>query len=138
MESQRHCEELNHQIDVMRQRMELLQGNGSCRENPFYPLQEKKLKITGTLAAAGNNIRHPQKKNEPSRDQLGEVLDEAGTLCHQLNQPIQCVSGYTELILMDLPEDDPIFDRLSAISVQVQRMADITRQLIDFIHRKRI
>lgn len=137
MESQQHCQELNHQIDVLRQRMELLQGNASRQGSIFFPLQENKMKITDSLAAVVDNDHHAGREKVPCKDELGEVLDEAGTLCHQLNQPIQCVSGYTELILMDLPEDDPIFDRLSTISVQVQRMTEITRQLMDFIRRKR-
>lgn len=138
MESRQHCDELNHQIDVLRQRMELLQDNTAGAENMFFPADESNLKISGALALAADGDGKASEPESVSRDDLGEVLKEAGTLCHQLNQPIQCVSGYTELLLMDLPEDDPIFQRLSAISTQVQRMADITRQLMDFIHRKRL
>ncbi len=138
MESRQHCEELNHQIDVLRQRMELLQDNGTVPENRFFPAEESHLKISGALAIAADADNHAKQVEKPVSEELGEVLKEAGALCHQLNQPIQCVSGYTELLLMDLPEDDPVFQRLSAISTQVQRMADITRQLMDFIHRKRL
>ena len=140
MESRQHCEELNHQIDVLRQRMELLQDNTAGGKEIFFPVEEGAVKINGTLALVGDDegCARGAEEPSPSRHELGEVLKEAGTLCHQLNQPIQCVSGYTELLLMDLPEDDPIFQRLSAISTQVQRMADITRQLMDFIHRKRL
>lgn len=138
MESRQHCEELNHQIDVVRQRMELLQDNHPDQEGLFCPPRESNLKINNALATAAGDDRHDLTEQAPSRDDLGEVLKEAGTLCHQLNQPIQCVSGYTELIMMDLAKDDPIFDRLSAISTQVQRMANISRQLMEFIHSKRI
>jgi signal transduction histidine kinase len=138
MESRQHCEELNHQIDVLRQRMELLQDNTTSGKEVFFPAEEATVKINGALALVGDDGGCARPAETPCRHELGEVLKEAGTLCHQLNQPIQCVSGYTELLLMDLPEEDPIFERLSAISTQVQRMADITRQLMDFIHRKRL
>ncbi len=138
MESRQHCEELNHQIDVLRQRIELLQDNGPSPENRFFPGDKSRLGISGALAIAADAEPHAGDVQQPASDELGKVLKEAGALCHQLNQPIQCVSGYTELLLMDLPEDDPVFQRLSAISTQVQRMAEITRQLMDFIHRKRL
>lgn len=58
------------------------------------------------------------------------VLELAGAVCHELNQPLQAVSGYSELLMVGVKEDDPIREQLGKIKGQVDRMAKITRKLM--------
>lgn len=65
------------------------------------------------------------------REKLQGVLEMAGAVCHELNQPIQAISGYSELMLMDLQEESPLYEKIKAINEQVNKMGDITRKLME-------
>jgi PAS domain S-box-containing protein len=73
-------------------------------------------------------------KNRAARDRLQKeklqgVLETAGAVCHELNQPLQAIMGYTDIALADIAADNPACLHLSRISEQIDRMADITRKL---------
>jgi PAS domain S-box-containing protein len=65
-----------------------------------------------------------------SREKLQGILEIAGTVCHEMNQPMQIISGYSELLLMNASETDPIYKKLSTIIEQIRRMSAITRKLM--------
>ena len=58
------------------------------------------------------------------------VIEMAGAVCHELNQPMQAVSGYSELVMMDLEKDNTLYDKIKKIKRQVNRMGDITQKLM--------
>jgi signal transduction histidine kinase len=64
------------------------------------------------------------------REKLLSILEMAGTICHEMNQPMQIISGYSELLLMNTPENDPIYNKLKTIGEQIRRMGSITRRLM--------
>ncbi|MEN6320256.1 MAG: PAS domain S-box protein [Syntrophaceae bacterium] len=64
------------------------------------------------------------------REKLQGILEIAGTVCHEMNQPMQIISGYSELLLMNTPETNPIYNKLKTIIEQIRRMAAITRKLM--------
>jgi PAS domain S-box-containing protein len=70
------------------------------------------------------------------REKLQGVLEMAGAVCHELNQPIQSASGYSELLLMDLPEGSPLTSRIHSLKEQVERMGDITGKLMNIARYK--
>ncbi|MBW1739241.1 MAG: PAS domain S-box protein [Deltaproteobacteria bacterium] len=57
------------------------------------------------------------------------VLELAGAACHELNQPMQTISIYLELILVETPEDSQFRERLKTIQKQIARMSEITGKL---------
>lgn len=58
------------------------------------------------------------------------VLEMAGTAAHELNQPLQIISGYAELITMlDCSDHDTIREMLGEIRNNVIRLSTITRKL---------
>jgi len=65
------------------------------------------------------------------REKLQGVLEMAGAVCHELNQPLQAISGHSELVLMDLPEDSPLYKKIKTMNEQIDRMAKITRKLME-------
>ena len=92
--------------------------------------------IKGEISAAGlvRVIRYGIERKRCERERLRReklegVLEMAGASCHELNQPIQVISGHSELLLMRMPEGDPMRKHISAIKQQVDRMAEITRKL---------
>ena len=67
-----------------------------------------------------------------SRDlaKLQGVLETAGAVCHEVNQPMQAATGYCELLLMDIDNDSPHYHHANAILEQVERLGDITSKLM--------
>lgn len=73
-------------------------------------------------------------KNRAARDRcqkekLQGVLETAGAVCHEMNQPLQTILGYTELTLADISPDNPAYLSLTKISRQIDRMTEITHKL---------
>jgi PAS domain S-box-containing protein len=64
------------------------------------------------------------------KERLQGALEMSGSVCHELNQPLQYVSGATEILLMDLADDDPLYDTMAKIKSQVDRMGSITKKLM--------
>ncbi len=63
-------------------------------------------------------------------EKLQGILEMAGAVCHELNQPMQSISGFSQLLMMEMKEDDPKYEYLSIIKSQADRMGGITRKLM--------
>ena len=63
------------------------------------------------------------------RERLQGVIEMAGAACHELNQPLQVIVGYVDLLSMQMPEKDPQYRRIQEIKEQAERMARITSKL---------
>jgi len=63
------------------------------------------------------------------RQKLQAILEIAGTTCHELNQPFQVISGYSEFMLKHISEDSPLWNPIRIIMEQVNIMAKITGKL---------
>lgn len=56
----------------------------------------------------------------------------AGGIAHDFNNLLTIVSGYTELLLTERPEEDPSYADLEKIGVAAQRGAELVRSLLAF------
>jgi response regulator RpfG family c-di-GMP phosphodiesterase len=63
------------------------------------------------------------------REKLQVIFEMTGAICHELSQPMQAISGNSELILMSLKKSDPLYRNIKTIKDQVDRMGSITRKL---------
>ena len=78
------------------------------------------------------------------REKLQVIFEMTGAICHELSQPMQAISGNSELMLMSIEESDPLYRNIKTIKEQVDRMGSITRKLKavtryktkDYIHSK--
>ncbi len=90
--------------------------------------------------------RHRSESERIYREKLQAVLETAGAICHELNQPMMAISGHTELLMEILDRDDPTYIKLGKIKSQVERMSAITQKLMgitryetkDYVHGERI
>jgi PAS domain S-box-containing protein len=64
------------------------------------------------------------------KERLQGALEMSGSVCHELNQPLQYVTGSVEILLMDMTESDPLCASLRKIKSQVDRMGSITKKLM--------
>jgi PAS domain S-box-containing protein len=73
---------------------------------------------------------------QAEREKFQGVIETAGAVCHELNQPLQALTGYAEMLL-DNPSVPAELQRITAtIQSQVRRMADITGKLQRITHYK--
>ena len=63
------------------------------------------------------------------KEKLQVIFEMTGTICHELSQPMQAISGNSELMLMNIQKDNPLYRNVKTIKDQVDRMGDITRKL---------
>ncbi|HKL01799.1 MAG TPA: response regulator [Desulfotignum sp.] len=64
------------------------------------------------------------------RERLQGVLEMAGAICHELNQPLQIVSGHSEILMMDMKEDDPHYKTMETIKTNINRLGELTRKIM--------
>jgi len=74
--------------------------------------------------------RHRSESERIYREKLQAVLETAGAICHELNQPMMAISGHSELLLEALDPGDPIHQKIVKIKSQVERMSAITQKLL--------
>ncbi len=60
----------------------------------------------------------------------------AGGVAHDFNNLLMVVSGYTEVLLEDLNESDPLLPKVQAIQQAADRATTLTRQLLAFSRKQ--
>jgi len=89
------------------------------------PFGQVELMVRIDTALAQRRAFERQRKAEI----LKGVIETAGAVCHELNQPLQFVFGSLQLLMVDLSKDDPLWEQLTKVMARVEQMADITRKL---------
>jgi two-component system cell cycle sensor histidine kinase/response regulator CckA len=56
----------------------------------------------------------------------------AGGIAHDFNNLLMGIQGYASLVLLNISQNDPNYEKLKRIEQQVQSGADLTRQLLGF------
>lgn len=56
----------------------------------------------------------------------------AGGIAHDFNNILTVIIGYSELAMMELPQDDPLLKQMETIYEQGTKAADLVRQLLAF------
>lgn len=64
------------------------------------------------------------------RQKLQGVIEMAGAVCHELNQPLYIVSGCSEMLLEDMDENDPRDEMIRTIKKEVDRIGELTRKIM--------
>ncbi|MBT8341568.1 MAG: response regulator [Desulfatitalea sp.] len=62
-------------------------------------------------------------------EKLKSVLETAGGICHELNQPLQYVLGAVQLLMLDVPLHGEIYNQLDAIRARVEQMGGMMHKL---------
>ncbi len=86
--------------------------------------------LIGTQGIARDiTYKREAQKERLYREKLQGVLEMAGAVCHELTQPMQSISGYSELLLMELSEDNPLYKKVDKIQSQIFKMGEITKKI---------
>lgn len=126
---------------------------GQERKNPLYLILltskgEGRDIVQGLEAGADDYIAKPYDSEElrarvnvgrrmitlqntlREREKLQGVLEMAGAVCHELNQPLQSVSGFSELLLADVENSDPKYETLKNIKTGIDRIGELTSKVM--------
>jgi len=68
------------------------------------------------------------------QEKLQGVLEMAGAICHELSQPLQVISGSSEILLMDIESSDPKHKMLKNIEVSIKRVAILMHKIMGINH----
>ncbi len=93
------------------------------------PVLDRQGTLSGSVAILSDlTEKNRAAQNRMQKEKLEGVLEIAGAVCHEFNQPLQAISGYTELMAMKLDghEAQTYIEKFSA---QIERMRDITDKL---------
>ena len=93
------------------------------------PVMDRQGTLSGSVAVLSDlTEKNRAAHNRMQKEKLEGVLEIAGAVCHEFNQPLQAISGYTELMAMKLDghEARSYIDKFAA---QIERMRDITDKL---------
>ena len=98
------------------------------------PDQENPLEST-IVTVVDISEREEVQKEKMKREKLQGVLEMAGAVCHEINQPLQTILGYSTLF-----EDNKSFstEELQKIKKQAIRIGDITRRLSNITQYKTV
>ncbi len=81
--------------------------------------------------------RRAAEKETFERERLQGVLEMAGAVCHEINQPLQAIIGYSELLQMD-PEAAASGNSVKSIKSQANRLGKITTTLANITQYKTV
>jgi PAS domain S-box-containing protein len=101
-------------------------------------------KITGIHATLRDVSEHKRVEKEMAdlqeqlrQSQKIEAIGQlAGGIAHDFNNLLTVIKGYTQLSLVDLKEESPLWENIQEIQKATQRATDLTRQLLAFSRRQ--
>jgi PAS domain S-box-containing protein len=68
-------------------------------------------------------------KERADNERMQGVLETAGAICHEMNQPLTAIYGYLDLLAMQLPANGPLSSKIQQIMTQFKRIQSITHKL---------
>jgi PAS domain S-box-containing protein len=100
------------------------------------PLREDG-KIVGAVVAFQDITHRKQLELQLVQAQKMEAVGRlAGGVAHDFNNLLTVITGYTAMLLTELPTEDPIRPDLHEVQAATQRAAGLTRQLLAFSRRQ--
>ncbi len=95
---------------------------------------ESASEAVAVVTDATEAMRAEWEKREKER--LQGVLEMAGAAAHELNQPIQVLAGFMDLMMAKITPEDPLYPKLSAMRASVDKITRIGRKIATVRHYK--
>lgn len=93
--------------------------------------------VQATVRDISDRKREEEKKSDVEKklqqaQKMSSIATLAGGIAHQFNNALAGVLGNTELLQMDLPENEVIVKYVNAIKTSTERMEDLTAHLLAY------
>ncbi|WP_022666023.1 GAF domain-containing protein [Desulfospira joergensenii] len=82
--------------------------------------------------------RRASEKETAEKERLQGVLEMAGAVCHEINQPLQAIIGFSDLLLLGTEDEETVDRGLNAIKSQADRLGRITQKLSNITRYKTV
>ncbi|MCB2147564.1 MAG: PAS domain-containing protein [Deltaproteobacteria bacterium] len=106
-------------------------ADGQRRDYLFSlaPVMDRQGNLSGSVAVLSDlTEKNRAARHRMQKEKLEGILEIAGAVCHEFNQPLQAISGYTELMAMKL-DGHEAHSYIDKLTDQIERMRDITDKL---------
>ncbi len=105
-------------------------ADGRRRDFLFIlPPSGRQAELSGSVAVLSDlTDKNRAAQDRMQKEKLEGVLETAGAICHELNQPLQALSGYTEILSAKLVGREAS-SYIEKLLTQIERMCDITDKL---------
>ena len=101
------------------------------------PLYDAQGQITGVMALNSDITESKRLKEQLLQSQKMEVVGRlAGGVAHDFNNLLTAITGYSELVLNFMDEDNPLRQDVAEIRKAGDRAASLTRQLLAFSRKQ--
>jgi two-component system NtrC family sensor kinase len=102
--------------------------------NQYQKLQEtvRQLRMTETELKERMEAQRAAETRLLQAAKLAAVGEMAAGVAHELNNPLTTVTGFSELVLEDLPEGSPHKKELLMVLQEARRASSVVRRLLDF------
>ncbi|MBK9781497.1 MAG: GAF domain-containing protein [Anaerolineales bacterium] len=102
--------------------------------NQYQKLQEtvRQLRMTETELKERMEAQRAAENRLLQAAKLAAVGEMAAGVAHELNNPLTTVTGFSELVLEDLPEDSAHRQELLMVLQEARRASSVVRRLLDF------
>lgn len=109
----------------------ILDRKGEERHLEFYAYVDETLGMSDRIHLAARNVtdRIKYQKEQLSKEKFIGILEMAGGVAHKLNQPLTVIRNTTAEVLSALTPDDPLYERMVRIHLQVERIYELARKI---------
>jgi PAS domain S-box-containing protein len=106
-------------------------GTSAILEIFAFPMLDDSGRPSGVVEHIRDITEHKRaEEGMIESERMRGVLEMAGAVCHEMNQPLTAISGFSELISMRMSADDPFHEQLTRLKEQVHKLGRITRKLM--------
>ena len=104
------------------------------KENLYF----KEFNIIADRANRMVKARLEAEEEQKLKDRLKGALEMAGAACHELNQPLQIIIGYSEMMLDEYKDDPKMKKRLMIIFESSRKLGKITGKIMNVTRYKTV
>jgi PAS domain S-box-containing protein len=107
------------------------------KDGTVFPIEAHSRAITykdGMVYQTAIRDLTEQKRTEQSRlaqEKMQGVLEMAGAVCHEFNQPLMALQGYVDIVQAKTANTEAISKHLDRIREQIDRLSALTRKLMN-------
>ncbi len=111
--------------------LSIIDRNGKVHHLEFKASLVKKGKNSNYINSVARDVTEKLKiqREKLAREKFRGVLEMAGGVAHNLNQPLMIITNLIEDVLSELSPDDRIYDKMERINDQIKKLNKIAKKI---------